>query len=157
MELAELLHEWARTTPYWTPLRTPHCGARLLATEFRCGNIRMEFLAVVAPGDFRGLRIKAIDVEDWQFRPSHTLLEGTNPLELVTEDPKLTRAYLESLDCEGVRQQYPERVLMLRHGESYVIARRLLAEWIEHAEDGDPGPARPQAPARPSNTADPEP
>lgn len=91
----------------------------------------MEFLAAFWPPERdRKMAITAVRVKDWLFKPDHALLEGTNPLELITDDHKLSREYLESLDCEGDREIYPERVVMLRHGLCYVIAEHFEAEWI---------------------------
>lgn len=77
------------------------------------------------------LRVRAEEVEDWAFRPEHNLLEGCCEIQLVTDDPKLTRAHLESLDCEGWRTTYPEKVVMLRFGSVWVVAERFDAAWVE--------------------------
>ena len=79
----------------------------------------------------RGVRVGARGVEYWAVLPCHTLLEGTLEIELVTEDPRLTREYLESLDCEGCRGEFPDRVVMLRHGPTFVIAESFEACWVD--------------------------
>jgi hypothetical protein len=139
MNLKEFLDNWNRE--FW------RCGAIIRRADF-AGNFRptaVEFLLVGVPLELREKRELSIvrivprgRVEDWAFRPCHTLLEGTLELELVTEDPKLTRKYLESLDCEGDRTDYPDRVVMLRNGETYVIAEGFDATWVD-AEDPNHG------------------
>lgn len=70
-----------------------------------------------------------VEVEDWAFRPCHSLLEGAVEIELVDEDPMLSVEHRASLGCEGERAGVPERAAMLRHGPSYVVAARFDAAW----------------------------
>lgn len=96
-----------------------YVGADLRRVDLRTWT--MEFLVLLG-GPIQTIEVRAWGVEDWALAPDHLLLEGANRLELVESDPKLERAYLESLDCEGCREDYPERVIMLRNGNCWVVA-----------------------------------
>lgn len=132
MDLKEFIDNWKR--------EFRRCGAIIHRADF-AGNFSptaVEFLLVGMPLELRAKSgfpkariVPRGRVEDWAFRPCHTLLEGTLELELVTDDPKLTRQYLESLDCEGDRTDYPDHLVMLRNGETYVIAEGFDAMWVD--------------------------
>jgi len=85
------------------------------------------------------LQVRGEGVEDWAFAPERSLLEGCCEIELVTDDPRLTRAHLESFDYEGYRTDYPEKVVMLRFGSVWVVAERLVAEWLEEERQNGRG------------------
>ncbi len=95
-----------------------------LSVRFQILGVRPEFMT-----------IRAVGAEDWCFAPSHHALEGGSPIELVQDDPKLTREYLKSLDFEGLREEFPERTQMLRHGDNWVIAAEFWVEVDEAALD----------------------
>ncbi|MBL9001458.1 MAG: hypothetical protein JNK25_10010 [Phycisphaerae bacterium] len=138
MELGEFLERFK--AQHW------RCGARLTSVEFGFGRTLELYFRVLLVGggaspsgvhglNFKGdsldLRVLAEGAEDWHFVPEHTLLEGTCEIELVEQHERLTRAYLESLDCEGDRTCYPDRVVMLQFGSVWVVAESFDAVWIE--------------------------
>jgi hypothetical protein len=106
-------------------LESVHFGAMLCAVKVRSG-FSLEFLIPTGKGKL--IVVHAVGLEDRCIAPDHLLLEGTNAIKLVLDDPKLSREYLESLDSENARSDYPDRVQMLRHGCTWVIAAEFLAE-----------------------------
>ena len=135
MELGEFLDAFRR--------EHGRCGAQLQHAELgwgltlffrvfgRRGQVVPPMMTAMGGGyDAAELRVQAIGVEDWLIAPEHNLLEGFCEIDLVHDDPRLCRQYLESLDCEGWRTDYPDRVVMLRFGSVWAIAERFEANWV---------------------------
>lgn len=131
MNLLEFLENWTRE---FGP-----CSGQLLAVSFNpplSAPATMDLVIIAPHWIKRGasspevLRVEFERVEDWAIRPSHNLLEGFHRLRLVTDHPKLTRPYLESLDCEGIRTEFPDNLCMLEFGDTYVIAQEFRVRWI---------------------------
>lgn len=124
MQLSKFLEHWRR--------EHGRCGARLAAATFAHGEIGLIFTMVNwrtrTHADAR-LRVSAHGVEDWQLAPCHTLLEGSCEIELVLEDPRLTRDHLRSRELEDERTEFPQRLAMLRHGDCWVVAESFTVEW----------------------------
>lgn len=150
MELVEFLEQFRR--------EHGRCGAQLLGVDFRWSDLSVFFRghvrsSITLRGGVDGsggksaieLQVRGEGVEDWAFAPEHRLLEGCCEIELVTNDPRLTRAHLEFFDYEGFRTDYPEKVVMMRFGSVWVVAERLVAEWVEEERRNGRGQsAKPQ-------------
>lgn len=96
-------------------------GAQFVSFDARAATLQF---IVITFGEIDRVSIHAAGLEDWCLAPNHLLLVGADRLELVTSDPKVTREHLESLDCEGCRTDYPDRVVMLRNGNLWVVAEQ---------------------------------
>jgi hypothetical protein len=125
MDLSEFLDRWHHEHGC--------CDSTLDRVDFAAGLLQSIEFRIYPPGGRpnRDLLVRPHGVEDWAFLPCHNLYEGMPDLELLTEHELLTRSHLESLDCEGDRTEWPERIVMLRHAASFVVAESFDVQWVK--------------------------